>query len=443
MNKLQRQLTFLLPALLFLLLVGGWVPLFVLSSQLQPRKKKGKPVPGYALLRITPADARLKVDGKPVKKGANGLSLAVGRHTFTASAPGYLPQTRVVVIHSDDAALVRLRLKPLPVVLQIDSIPSGAQLFLSGKPSGKTPFRQKIVPGWYQIRLQKKGFVKVVENVQIRARQENIVRLRLGGSSRVRSKDNMRQRWVPGGYFPRGSDDKHTRHAQKLCQKHSKRKQCPSLWFSFERPRRLIRLSSYWIDEFEVTRKQYQKCVDAKVCPASLYQRKNPKYPVNGISWTAAKTYCEWVGGRLPTEAEWELAARGQKGLRYPWGMKWEPSFSNHGLFRFGSSLPDNSDGYRQEAPVGSFSKGRSPYRVQDMAGNLHEWVQDCFHGTFYVRSNETNPLFYEKNCFSHVIRGGSWMSPVWELRTTHRASMPTNSRATHVGFRCAQDPSD
>ena len=198
---------------------------------------------------------------------------------------------------------------------------------------------------------------------------------------------------------------------------------------SDDSPQHLVSLDAYWIDINQVTNSQYQRCVNAGACfePEDLRYSADPNFsdhPVVFVSWYDARRYCQWEGKRLPGEAEWEKAARGNQGWIYPWGNELDRSRINAGN-RVGGTTP-----------VGSYPAGASPYGVMDMAGNVWDWVNDWY--TTYPGSQYQSDLFGQKY---KVVRGGSWNHPDEDARSFHR-DIAFPARAIRVvGFRCAASP--
>ncbi|MCA9597871.1 MAG: SUMF1/EgtB/PvdO family nonheme iron enzyme [Myxococcales bacterium] len=252
---------------------------------------------------------------------------------------------------------------------------------------------------------------------------------------------------VPGGTFTMGADDEGEQD---------------------ERPAHKVTIKGFLLDKTEVTNAAYLECVQAKVCKpyregvaaamkyGSDREFRHPNQPVVGVSWTDAKTYCEWRGKRLPREAEWERAARGDDGREYPWGNE-PPDKNKHGAFA-GAKNGTTVD-------VGSYPDGRGPYGHFDLAGNVWEWTEDMYDPYAYKRPtasegkpgscdeilaalNElrrnhqqgytgTNPIPAE--C-EHVLRGGAFNYRPQGLRASNRVHHPGGFRILVAGFRCAKD---
>ena len=197
---------------------------------------------------------------------------------------------------------------------------------------------------------------------------------------------------------------------------------------SDEQPVHPVYLDSYWVDITEVTRGQFQMFMDTTGYVATPHGTAD-SYPVTFIKWEDARAYCEWVGRRLPTEAEWEKAARGTDARAYPWGEKISCDYTNA-----------NYPGCPGEAlPVGSKPAGASPYGALDMSGNVAEWVADWYNQNYYEISPKTNPQGPERG-EKRVFRGGSWDNTESKLTTTYRAKESPGGRDAHVGFRCVMD---
>jgi formylglycine-generating enzyme required for sulfatase activity len=222
--------------------------------------------------------------------------------------------------------------------------------------------------------------------------------------------------YVPAGNFTMGSDS----------------------GFSDEKPVHTVYLDAYYIDRFEVTNFQFAEFLSAGngshydspmriTQSGSTYTAQSgyENHPVIHVNWYGAKAYCEWAGKRLPTEAEWEKAARGTDGRTYPWGEGIDSTKANY-----------NSS---ETTPVGSYPGGVSPYGAYDMTGNVWEWVSDWYSSTYYSSSPSSNPQGSSSGSL-RVLRGGSWnyINPS-ALRSAFRAGLDPGLRLPYYGFRCLQ----
>lgn len=252
----------------------------------------------------------------------------------------------------------------------------------------------------------------------------------------VSEKDGMEMVYVPAGSFMMGSEDGE----------------------SDERPVHEVYLDAYWIDKYEVNNAQFAQFIketgyrtDAEIegCSWVYFEGtlpcvmdvswKKPRgsgsnnrgkedYPVIHVSWNDALAYCEWAGRELPTEAQWEKAARGEDGRTYPW----EEESPNPKLLNYDRNVGKTS-------AVGSYPAGASPYEVMDMAGNVWEWVRDWYDVDYYTVSPQQNPQGPASSTY-RANRGGSWVEDGWIMRANNRGMVNPEFSANFVGFRCAKN---
>ncbi len=203
-----------------------------------------------------------------------------------------------------------------------------------------------------------------------------------------------------------------------------------------EHPLHRVFLDRFYLDTFEVTNGRFAKFVEAiqSEPPWGFADQETPVVqadrPVRWVNWMDAMGYCLWAGKRLPTEAEWEKAARGTDGRTYPWGN--EPPTPAHAVFGL-------KEGAETVSPIGNHDKGTSPYGVHDLAGNLYEWVTDWYDDAFYAPAPTSNPRGPGEGT-AKVQRGGSYINQPYRLRATFRTKGDPTEHDPHVGFRCAQD---
>jgi formylglycine-generating enzyme required for sulfatase activity len=239
--------------------------------------------------------------------------------------------------------------------------------------------------------------------------------------------------YIPGGLFRLGSEDGE----------------------ADEQPSKMVRLDPYYLDETEVTNRAYAQCVAAEVCkpPArnsaafrtSYYDSGEfSDYPVIYVNWHQARQFCEWRGARLPSEAEWEMAAGfdPEQGIKsqYPWGDQFDGTLLNYcesNCYNGEKQDPNYDDGYGDTAPVGTYPEGRSALGAYDMLGNVMEWTNDWYDRAYYSYAPESNPLGPAEG-FAKSVRGGSWLSSREELGVSTRTFYDPNEVRTNIGFRCA-----
>ncbi|MGB0911526.1 MAG: formylglycine-generating enzyme family protein [Nitrospirales bacterium] len=207
-----------------------------------------------------------------------------------------------------------------------------------------------------------------------------------------------------------------------------------------EVPAHPIYLKTFYIDLKEVTQAEYDRFLkmtkhQEPVVPVfedEVSKLKNADYPVMAVTWNDAIAYCRWAGKRLPSEAEWEKAARGEGKRRYPWGAKFD--LDNY------ANVDGADDGYQYLAPVASFEAGRSPFGLYDITGNVAEWVLDDYAADYYQKTPYRDPPGPESEDVYKVIRGGSWRESRLGARLTKRFSAKMWRTDATVGFRCAKD---
>ncbi len=253
---------------------------------------------------------------------------------------------------------------------------------------------------------------------------------------RISTKDGMTQILIPAGAFTMGGMDVYREND--------------------EQPAREVTLDAYWMDQVEVTNGMYNLCVQAGAClPPKEIRSDNREnyfgspefqdYPVVYVTWDDADAYCKWAGRRLPTEAEWERAARGDDLRNYPWGDE----LPNEYTANFMNLIGDTSR-------VGSYAEGASPFGVLDLAGNVWEWVADRYEANYYSKApsiNPQSPSEEEAQSFMRVIRGGSFQDDGVFLRLANRNFIEgPNPKAdpksaeyhgkssSKIGFRCAEN---
>jgi len=229
------------------------------------------------------------------------------------------------------------------------------------------------------------------------------------GSQRTNPKDGAEMIYIPSGEFIMGSND----------------------GGDDENPQRKVHLDGYWIYKYEVTVAQYRKFCQATGHPMP----KEPSWgwkdnhPIVNVSWYDANTYARWAGGRLPTEAQWEKAARGTDGRKYPWGNQWSASRCRCSKTLWGDAV--------DTAPVGSHPKDESPFGVMDMAGNVAEWCADWYDTKYYASAPSRNPTGPTSVGTHRVLRGGTWanFNPN-SFRTSNRLKFQPMEVCDYRGFR-------
>jgi len=267
------------------------------------------------------------------------------------------------------------------------------------------------------------------------------------GDTWTRPADGMVMVYIPAGEFLMGSTDSEVAAALDLCKLYHD--DCDRDWRTYfleaEQPAHLVALDGFWIDRTHVTNAQYAQCVAAGHCEESEYadhprfRWSKPDHPVVGVDWYDATAYCEWAGARLPTEAQWEYAARGPERRVFPWGDSFDGTRLNFCDVNCDRNhrVREYNDGYTNTAPVGSYPEGASWCGALDMAGNVRDWVADWYGP--YPSGPQVNPTGPESGLWP-VLRGGAYSSTPYSMRSAKRMQgcAPT-MRQSVIGFRCAK----
>ncbi len=290
--------------------------------------------------------------------------------------------------------------------LKVESNPGNADVWLDGELTGRTPLNLRLFPGDYIVKLTKPGYASQQKRVQIVPKKEFSINFVLDYQYDI--EDMI---FIKGGEFIMGTNDAE----------------------ADESPAHKVQLKSFYINKYEATNTRYRRFLSL-----TKYRRR-PSYthdptldddrqPIVGTTWSDAYDYCKWAGKRLPSEAEWEKAARGTEGLIYPWGNEWRSDYSNN-----------IETGLQKPVAGGNYPLGKSPYGVLDMAGNVWEWCNDYYDKNYYAQSPAQDPVGPEEGKL-RVLRGGSWFDGSANLRTTNRRGENPQMRLSNIGFRCAKD---
>lgn len=275
------------------------------------------------------------------------------------------------------------------------------------------------------------------------------------GDTWTRPADGMVMVYVPGGTFQMGSDESDSDADNS------------------EFPQHAVTLDSFWIDRTEVSVAQFRQCVTetgyetdaerkgwayawtgtewAEVDGADWQHPQGPNshaqedHPVVQASWNDAAAYCEWAKAQLPTEAQWEYAARGPEGYIYPWGDTFDGTrlnFCDANCPRESWRVADYDDGYGLTAPVGSYPGGASWCGARDMTGNVWEWVADWHDSGYFGNSPSQNPTGPEIGAY-RMVRGGGWSNDHRDVRAAERSIATPDIRSGDLGFRCVVLPGE
>ena len=353
-----------------------------------------EPLVGYLSIETKPIGAEVYLDGEKV--GTTPLlnrTVKIGEHSYELRLENYYPISSSFVAEDNFKHEFRHEFKAMEAELNVFSRPTGAQVWLNNMAQAQTtPAKFKLKPGTYLVTVHTPHYTEQEQIVQLETNEVETVQLKMEPGIVPQG-----MVLIPGGEFPMGNDDR-----------------APD-----ERPRRMVNLKPFYMDKFEVTNQDFKK-----VFPDHEFNEGEENFPAVDVTWTEAMKYAQTVGKRLPTEAEWEKAARGTDARDYPWGSDWSANMAN----------TREQDEVRTMR-VGQLFNGTSPYKCVDMAGNVYEWVQDWYE------AYPGNPVVTKDyGQIFRVLRGGSFMTGKFEARCAARHFDRMDTSRKDYGFRCAMD---
>ena len=335
-------------------------------------------------------------EAEPVLLGETPMEqvkINTGEYLLEISKENYIGDSQEIEVLPRDYQILEYKLKALSASIQIFSVPTNAQIWINDElRADETPAKIPLMPGEYNIGVYLPG-----HNME-----EKVMIIEPNGKYKFEASLKKGDRplgmvLVPEGEFIMGDDNK-----------------SPD-----ERPMKKINLPAFYIDKYEVTNAQFKE-----VFPKHTFEDNMEKHPVKGITWNQAADYATKVGKRLPTEEEWEKAARGSNGKEYPWGA----------IFDSELAVTEESGNLSPKA-IGTYKKGVSEYGCFDMSGNVYEWTSSWYNP---YEGNSTVNVEYGK--IYRVLRGGSYLTDAFESRSARRHYARPDSNKEDFGFRCAKD---
>jgi len=369
----------------------------VIENKVEPQEFlfEMEPRVGYLSVDSTPQRAKVILDGEKVL-GVTPLTKApvpIGNHRYLISAEGYDPIEQELRVEEDFQYQKNHLLTPRGALLEVYSVPTGANIWVDNQlMEARTPTKITLKPGTYTITVHTKGYIQSDQVVQLQPNETRSIEVQMTPGAVPPG-----MALIPAGEFLMGEDGSSPDEA----------------------PQRKVFVEAFYIDKYEVTNEQFKA-----VFPSFQYGQGKGSHPVTGITYNEAVAFASAVGKRLPTEMEWEKAARGTDEREYPWGNVFQASACN---------VEGGPNARTFE--VGHFRAGVSPYGCMDMAGNALEWTSSWYQAYpgNQVIQKEYGQLF-------RVLRGGSFRTKAFDARCARRLFDTMDARREDYGLRCALD---
>ena len=385
---------------------------------------------GWLTVTSTPPGLPVEINRKMIgTTPMTALEMAPGKYEVMVKSPCHHEQGKKLAIDRGEKEIVATRPVPKEGAIRVAAVDDKgnavrADVYVDGIKVGTAPGLHKVSICAKKVEVRKGGAVwkKALSPVE---KQVSDLKAVLEGTSVARAAEASSDVvLIPAGKFWMGCNEA----VDSECD-------------DDEKPYHDVYLDAFSMDRHEVTVAAYGKCVESGKCSkaetggyCNTGKSGRTDHPINCVDWAQAAAYCKWAGKRLPTEAEWEKAARGTDGRKYPWGNQ------NAACSR--AVMDDGGDGCGKDRtwPVCSKEAGNSPYGLCDMAGNVYEWVSDWYGKDSYGSSGDRNPGGPSSGA-RRVLRGGSWDSESWSLRASNRVRFTPVSRYVNSGFRCVVSP--
>jgi formylglycine-generating enzyme required for sulfatase activity len=357
-----------------------------------------RPLEAFLSVESTPPGAEVTLEGRGVLGQTPMVNrpIPAGENSYEIRLENYLPETNSFNAETDFRYQFTHSLRPMPARLRIVSNPPLASIWINeDERASTTPAEFELATGLYRVAVHTEGHIMAEEVIELGPNDQRELEFALEPGSAPRG-----MVLIPAGEFifgvNEGSPD--------------------------ERPQQRIQLPAFYIDRYEVTNAQFRD-----VFPNHSFAEGMENHPVTGVSYRMAEEFARRVGKRLPTEKEWEKAARGTDGRQYPWGNTFRMEFVNS------SEQPASRDA--ELRAVGQFQGGASPYGVMDMAGNAYEWT-----ASWYGPYPGNEDIKTEYGQIYRVLRGGSYRTGRFDVRVTRRHFNLADATRGDYGFRCAMD---